>query len=46
MKSDLLLFWARGRELDAFLKAAKLLRARFTVSTMAPGIRKGQNLFI
>lgn len=46
MKAYLLLFWARGKELDSSLTAAKLLRARFTVSTMAPDMWKGQDLFI
>lgn len=35
MKAYLLLFWARGRELDSSLTETQLLRARFAVSDMA-----------
>lgn len=35
MKAYLLLFWARGTELDSSLTETQLLRARFAVSDMA-----------
>lgn len=46
MEADLLLFWARGRELSSSFTAAKLLIAGVAVATMAPGIWKGQDLLI
>lgn len=46
MEADLLLFWARGRELGSSLAAAKLLTIRVAVATMAPGMWKGQDLLI